>query len=118
MRPDPGIHVQTIRILRQNGTMPMLILTPKDGAQDAPGVLCAALCMMARDYGEVPIAYQMPLYPMLDNLDTESSRDNHVYPTDIHAFDMMRPELPISEQATRRFLEEFQYARAHDYTGV
>ena len=33
--------------------------------------------MLARDRGEVKIRLQMPLYPMLDNWDTESSRDNH-----------------------------------------
>ncbi len=47
------------------------------GGESAGGGLCAALCMMARDKDEVHIAYQMPLYPMLDNLDTESSADNH-----------------------------------------
>ena len=47
------------------------------GGESAGGGLCAALAMMARDKGEVNIAYQMPLYPMIDNFDTESSRDNH-----------------------------------------
>ncbi len=47
------------------------------GGESAGGGLAAALCMYARDKGEVNIAFQMPLYPMIDNLDTESSRDNH-----------------------------------------
>lgn len=47
------------------------------GGESAGGGLTAALCMYARDKGEVNIAFQMPLYPMIDNLDTESSRDNH-----------------------------------------
>lgn len=47
------------------------------GGESAGGGLCAALCMMARDKGDVNIAYQMPLYPMIDNFDTESSADNH-----------------------------------------
>jgi len=47
------------------------------GGESAGGGLCAALCMLARDRGEVNIAYQMPLYPMLDNFDTDSSRNNH-----------------------------------------
>lgn len=47
------------------------------GGESAGGGLTAALCMMARDKGEVSIAFQMPLYPMIDNFDTESSRDNH-----------------------------------------
>lgn len=47
------------------------------GGESAGGGLAAALCMYARDRGEVSIAYQMPLYPMIDDRDTESSRDNH-----------------------------------------
>lgn len=47
------------------------------GGESAGGGLCAALCMMARDKKEVNIAYQMPLYPMIDNYDTESSKNNH-----------------------------------------
>lgn len=47
------------------------------GGESAGGGLAAALCMLARDRGEVEIVYQMPLYPMLDCMDTESSRDNH-----------------------------------------
>ncbi len=46
------------------------------GGESAGGGLTAALCMLARDRGEVKIAYQMPLYPMLDNFDTESSAHN------------------------------------------
>ena len=157
------------------------------GGESAGGGLCAALCMMARDRSEVQIAYQMPLYPMLDNLDTESSADNHgrvwntrknhiawrlylrkdakkavspyaaparqtcytglpptytfvgdgepfyaetctfienlkragveaemdVYPTNMHAFDMMRPEEPLSKQAAAKFNAKFDYARKH-----
>lgn len=47
------------------------------GGESAGGGLTAALCMYARDKGEINIAYQMPLYPMIDDRDTESSRDNH-----------------------------------------
>ena len=47
------------------------------GGESAGGGLTASLCMMARDKGEVNIAYQMPLYPMIDNFDTETSRNNH-----------------------------------------
>lgn len=46
------------------------------GGESAGGGLTAALCMLARDRGEVGIAYQMPLYPMLDDRDTDSSRAN------------------------------------------
>ncbi len=47
------------------------------GGESAGGGLTAALCMYARDKGDVKIAYQMPIYPMLDNKDTESSKNNH-----------------------------------------
>ncbi len=157
------------------------------GGESAGGGLCAALAMMARDRREVNVAYQMPLYPMIDNFDTESSRNNHgrvwntrrnhfgwrmylrqdakkavspyaaparqtdftglppaytfvgdgepfyqetldfvvnlkgagveasvdVYPSSMHAFDMLKPELDISQQAIRRFNEKFEYAKNH-----
>ena len=46
------------------------------GGESAGGGLASAVCMMARDRG-VPVAFQMPLYPMISNIDTESSRANH-----------------------------------------
>lgn len=51
------------------------------GGESAGGGLCAALCMLAHDLGEVKIAFQMPLYPMLDCYDTASSAHNHLDPT-------------------------------------
>ena len=47
------------------------------GGESAGGGLAAALCMYEHDKGGVKLAAQMPLYPMLDNEDTETSRDNH-----------------------------------------
>lgn len=47
------------------------------GGESAGGGLAAALCMYEKDCGGVEIAFQMPLYPMLDNEDTETSRNNH-----------------------------------------
>ena len=47
------------------------------GGESAGGGLCAALCLYARDQKQVSIAAQFPLYPMLDDRDTESSKDNH-----------------------------------------
>ena len=47
------------------------------GGESAGGGLTVATCMYARDKGEINIAYQMPLYPMIDDRDTVSSRDNH-----------------------------------------
>ena len=47
------------------------------GGESAGGGLAVATCLLARDRGEVSVAYQMPLYPMLDGRDTESSVDNY-----------------------------------------
>ena len=47
------------------------------GGESAGGGLAAAVCLYARDLGEVKVALQLPLYPMLDCEDTDSSRDNH-----------------------------------------
>lgn len=149
------------------------------GGESAGGGLTVAVCMMARDRG-INVDFQMPLYPMLSNIDTDSSRDNHgkiwntkrnhtgwrlylrsdaknedvspyaspahqtdytrlppcytfvgdgesfyretldyvaalkaagveaeadVYSTNIHAFDMMYPDLELSQQAIRKFDE-------------
>ena len=46
------------------------------GGDSAGGGLTAALSLYVRDKGTVPIAFQMPLYPMLDYRPTESSTDN------------------------------------------
>ncbi len=157
------------------------------GGESAGGGLCAAVCMMARDRREVNIAYQMPLYPMLDNYDTETSANNHgkvwntrknhiawklylrgdvgkkvspyaaparqtdylnlppaysfvgdgepfyaetctyienlkkagveaamdVYSSNMHAFDMLKPQLEISKQAAKTFNQHFEYAMEH-----
>lgn len=50
------------------------------GGESAGGGLTAALCMYARDNSDIRIAFQMPLYPMLDDRDTDSSRNNHRLP--------------------------------------
>ncbi len=47
------------------------------GGESAGGGLTAAVCMYAHDQKSVDIAFQMPIYPMLDCYDTESSRNNH-----------------------------------------
>ncbi|MDO4564567.1 MAG: alpha/beta hydrolase [Clostridia bacterium] len=47
------------------------------GGESAGGGLVAALCMYAKDRGEVNIAFQMPLYPMLDCYDTPTSANAH-----------------------------------------
>jgi acetyl esterase/lipase len=48
------------------------------GGESAGGGLAAALCIYARDKKEVAIAFQMPIYPMLDDrMITESATDNN-----------------------------------------
>jgi len=48
------------------------------GGDSAGGGLTAALSFYARDKGEVSIAFQMPLYPMLDDrMISESAMDNN-----------------------------------------
>ncbi len=153
------------------------------GGESAGGGLAAAVCMMARDRG-IKVDFQMPLYPMISNIDTDSSRANHgkvwntrrnhigwrmylrseagktvspyaapsqqteyaglppcytfvgegepfyretldyvcalkaagvdaeadVYPTNVHAFDMLRPDDELSREAIRRFSEHFEKA--------
>lgn len=47
------------------------------GGDSAGGGLAAAVCLAARDRREVAIAFQMPLYPMLDDrMNTPSATDN------------------------------------------
>ena len=47
------------------------------GGESAGGGLAVATCLLARDLKDVNIAFQMPLYPMLDDRETESSCNNH-----------------------------------------
>lgn len=47
------------------------------GGESAGGGLTAAVCLYARDQGEIPVFFHLPLYPMIDCQDTDSSRDNH-----------------------------------------
>lgn len=47
------------------------------GGNSAGGGLCAAVTLKARDTGDVNIAFQMPLYPMVDDrMNTESMQGN------------------------------------------
>ena len=36
-----------------------------------------------------------------------------VYPSDLHAFDMLKPNQDISKEAIRKFEEHFEYALRH-----
>lgn len=50
------------------------------GGESAGGGLAAALCIYARDKNEVKIAFQMPLYPMLDDRGISKSSKNNDAP--------------------------------------
>jgi acetyl esterase/lipase len=58
------------------------------GGDSAGGGLTAALSLYARDLGEVPIAFQMPLFPMIDDRETPSNTNNHAPIWDSQANDM------------------------------
>lgn len=47
------------------------------GGENTSGGLSMTLSMLARGRKEINIFYLMPLYPMIDNLDTTSSVNNH-----------------------------------------
>ncbi|MDR1734295.1 MAG: alpha/beta hydrolase [Oscillospiraceae bacterium] len=46
------------------------------GGESAGGGMTAALTLYARDKGEINVAYQMPLYPMIDDRPTASNTGN------------------------------------------
>lgn len=46
------------------------------GGESAGGGLTCALTQLARDIGEISISFQMPLYPMIDDRDTETNVNN------------------------------------------
>ena len=153
------------------------------GGESAGGGLAVAVCMMARDRG-IRVDFQMPLYPMISNIDTDTSANNYgkvwntrrnhlgwrvylrsdakkkvspyaapsqqtdysglppcytfvgegepfyretldyvsalkaagvdaeadVYPTNVHAFDMLKPDEELSIEAIRRFNMHFEKA--------
>ena len=87
------------------------------GGESAGGGLTAALCIMARDRREVNVAFQMPLYPMIDNFDTDSSRDNHgkVWNT---RRNHMAWKLYLRKDAHKDVSPYAAASRENDYTGL
>ncbi len=73
MKPYPAAVSDCFEVLEYLNKRPEPIMV---GGESAGGGLAAAVCMMARDKG-IPVAFQMPLYPMISNVDTESSGNNH-----------------------------------------
>lgn len=87
------------------------------GGDSAGGGLTAAVCLYARDKGQIPIAFHMPLYPMLDDREiTKSSQNNDAPVWNTHA----------NQVAWKLYLKgiegEVPYyaapARATDYKGM
>jgi len=88
--------------------------------QSAGGGLTAAVTLKARDTGEVNIAFQMPLYPMIDDRQvTGSARQMNLYPWTSE----------LNGKAWDRYLKDLKHknedipayaapARAENYTGL
>ena len=72
-KPYPAAVADCYRVLEYIAGKEKTVMV---GGESAGGGLAVAVCMMARDRG-IHIAYQFPLYPMISNIDTESSCDNH-----------------------------------------
>lgn len=115
LKPDKDIHIQKIKIPCGHHKIPALVLSPKEKAANAPARL--------KDYSNLPPAYTFvgdgePFYAEtmeyirhLKEEDIPAKVD--VYHTNIHAFDMMNPELEISAIAAERFNRHFAYAKEH-----
>ncbi|MGY1739602.1 MULTISPECIES: alpha/beta hydrolase [unclassified Blastococcus] len=80
------------------------------GGESAGGGLTAAVTLLARDRGEVAVAFQMPLYPMIDDRPTASSRDNttpvwntttNVAAWDLYLGDLRGGDVPASAAPAR-----------------
>lgn len=87
------------------------------GGESAGGGLATALCMYEKDCGGVEIAFQMPLYPMLDSEDTETSRDNHapVWNTKRNHYGWSRYLRGLTAQEVPCYASP---ARRRDYAGL
>lgn len=85
------------------------------GGTSAGGGLTAAVCLYARDRGEVNVAFQMPLYPMLDDRDsTESVTDNNA-PVWNQASNRLAWEIYLGGQKAEKYAAP---ARETDYSNL
>ncbi|NUU79300.1 alpha/beta hydrolase [Paenibacillus xylanilyticus] len=88
------------------------------GGESAGGGLTAALTLYARDKGEVKIAFQMPLYPMIDNRNgTESAKDNNA-PIWNSNYNKWAWKLYLGELAEDAVPPYAAAARASDYSNL
>lgn len=88
------------------------------GGDSAGGGLTAALTLYARDKGEVNIAFQMPLYPMIDDrMTNESAKENDapVWNSDLNRFAW---KLYLGELFEKDVPAYAAAARATDYSNL
>ncbi len=72
-KPYPAAVEDCYRVLEYAADKEETVMA---GGESAGGGLAVAVCMLARDRG-IHVACQFPLYPMISNIDTESSKNNH-----------------------------------------
>ncbi len=88
------------------------------GGESAGGGLAAATALFARDKGVADIALQIPLYPMIDDRDTETSADNTA-PVWNTAFNHAGWKMYLGEHyGTDKVSSYAAPARADDLTGL
>jgi len=86
--------------------------------ESAGGGLTAALTLMARDRGEVRVAHQLPLYPMIDDrMTSESMRDNDA-PLWSARHNRVAWELYLGGLSGDAVPKYAAPAREHDYSGL
>ena len=89
------------------------------GGNSAGGGLCAAVALKARDTGDVNIAFQMPLYPMLDDRMITSSSQNNDAPIWNTKSNELGWKMYLGESyGTENVPKYASPAREDDYTGL
>jgi acetyl esterase/lipase len=111
LTPDRALRVEKARL----NDVPALVLRPAD--REPVGIGSPS---RQTDYSNLPPCYTFvgegePFYAetlayvdALRNAGVKAEVD--VYPTDIHAFDMLFPNLPVSRQAIAAFNRHFEQA--------
>lgn len=104
LKPDPEIRVQTMQIASGGRKLSMLVLSPKTETIHAPGILWI--------HGGGYIYGMKETVRYIEALKACGiPADMDVYPTDTHAFDMMKPQESLSIKAAAHFNEVFAYAK-------
>ncbi|MCL1802304.1 MAG: alpha/beta hydrolase [Eubacteriaceae bacterium] len=88
------------------------------GGDSAGGGLAAAICLCARDRGEVSVAFQMPLYPMLDDRPTASNTGNEAPVWDSDANSLAWQQYLAEAYETGNVSAYAAPARAHSYENL